>query len=304
MKRILYCTIALSALLLPKFANAATMEQELQNLREDVKVLQRQLYRENTKTSPENSEVQGKIGEYDEAIRKLNGRMDELEHQLKANDEKIERYNRDMEIRLKILEGRPIPSELSAPAPNLPTTYAAPVATNAAASVAGERISGNDLAPLDGEPVAVNEPASIPVAVPTQIAGNLVNTNDAQTMYDNALRAYNTGYYDEAELAFSDILSRFPQNALASNAQYWLGEIYLKRGNLSNAKVAFKKGYESYKNGNKGADSLYRLATTFEAMNDTDHACLILTSFEDEYPSGHAEIRAKVISERLKLKCK
>lgn len=295
MKRILFCTIALSALMLPKFANAATLEQELQNLREDVKVLQRQVYRENTKTSPESSEVQGKIGEYDEIIRKLNGRMDELEHQLKANDEKIERYNRDMEIRLKILEGRPIPSELSAPVPSLPTTYDAPVATDAAFSVAGDRISGNDLAPLDGEPV--------PVVVPTQVAGNLVDANDPQTMYDNALRAYNTGYYDEAELAFSDILSRFPQHALASNAQYWLGEIYIKQKNYNKAKGAFKAGYENYKNGNKGADSLYRLATTFEMMNDTVHACTILTSFEDEYPSGHAEIRAKVISEKLKLKC-
>ncbi len=296
MKRILFCTIALSALMLPKFVNAATLEQELSTLREDVKVLQRQLYRENTKTSPENSEIQGKIGEYDEIIRKLNGRMDELEHQLKTNDEKIERYNRDMEIRLKILEGRPIPSELSAPVPILPTTYDAPVATNAAASVAGEKISGNDLAPIDGEPV--------PLVVPTQVAGNLVNANDPQTMYDNALRAYNTGYYDEAELAFSDILSRFPNHALASNAQYWLGEIYLKQKNYDKAKVAFKNGYETYKNGNKGADSLYRLATTFELLNDSQHACLILMSFEDEYPSGHAEIRAKVISEQLKLKCK
>ena len=300
MKRILYCTIALSALLLPKFANAGTLEQEISNLREDVKVLQRQVYRENTKTSPESSEVQGKIGEYDEIIRKLSGRMDELEHQLKANDEKIERYNRDMEIRLKILEGRPIPNNLSAPAPVLPTTYDAPVARDAAASVAGDKINGSDLAPLDGEPT----PTPLPVVVSEQAAGSIINANNPQTMYDNALRAYNTAYYDESELAFNDILNQFPQHALASNAQYWLGEIYLKRKQYDKAKVAFKNGYDKYKNGNKGADSLYRLATTFKLLDDNHRACLILMSFDDEYPTGHSEVRAKVAAEKQKLNCK
>lgn len=299
MKRILYCTIALSTLLLPKIASASTLEQELSTLREDVKVLQRQLYRENTKTSPENSEVQGKISEYDEIIRQLNGRMDELEHHLKANDEKIERYNRDMEIRLKILEGRPIPANLSAPAPSLPTTYDAPVARNAASSVAGDKIIGNDLKPLDRE---VAQP--IPVTDSTQPTGTIINANDPQTMYDNALKAYNTGYLDEAELAFGDILKQFPQHALASNAQYWLGEIYIKQNKYSKAKVAFKDGYDNYKNGNKGAESLYRLAITFELLDDNHRACLILMSFDDEYPTGHTELRNKVTAEKQKLNCK
>lgn len=299
MKRILYCTIALSTLLLPKIASASTLEQELSTLREDVKVLQRQLYRENTKTSPENSEVQGKISEYDEIIRQLNGRMDELEHHLKANDEKIERYNRDMEIRLKILEGRPIPANLSAPAPSLPTTYDAPVARNAASSVAGDKIIGNDLKPLDRE---VAQP--IPVTDSTQPTGTIINANDPQTMYDNALKAYNTGFFDEAELGFTDILEQFPQHPLASNAQYWLGEIYIKQNKYSKAKVAFKDGYDNYKNGNKGAESLYRLAVTFELLDDNHRACLVLMSFDDEYPTGHTEIRNKVASEKQKLNCK
>ena len=300
MRRFLCYATALSTFLLPEVVSAASLEQEVSALREDVTVLQRQMYRENTKTSPENSNIQGKISEYDEVIRKLNGRMDELEHQLKANDEKIEKYNRDMEIRLKILEGRPIPSNLAAPAPSLPTTYAAPVAKNAASSVAGDKIRGNDLAPLDGEPSQ-----SVPViAVPVSAEGGVINANDPQIMYDRALQAYNSGLYDESELAFEDILKQFPQHALASNAQYWLGEIYLKQNNRDKAKIAFKNGFDNYKNGNKGADSLYRLATVFEMQNDMPKACLILMSFEDEYPSGHVEIRAKKKKKKLKLKCK
>lgn len=312
MKFTLYCGIALGCLLLANSAQAADWERELSTLREDVKVLQRQVYRDQDRTDRENSsvngEVQGKISEYGDDIRRINGRLDELEHMLKVNDEKIEKFNRDMEIRLKILEGRPIPDELSAPAPKLPATYSAPVAQGAAAVVAGDKIMGDDLKPLDGDvEVAVQEavePIQPENSVPVAEASGVINANNPQTMYDNAMKAYNSGFIDEAELAFGDILKQFPQHALASNAQYWLGEIYMKQNNLNKAKVAFKDGYEKYKNGNKGADSFYRLGTVFSRMNDNAKACVVFMSFDDEFPKANPEVKQKVKAEKQKLGCK
>ena len=315
MKFIKLCSISLCGVLLAHIASAADLAREVANLREDVTVLQRQLYRENDKKASANGDVQGKISEYDETIRKLNGRLDELEHQLKENNEKIERYNRDMEVRLKILEGKPIPDSLSAPVPRFPTIYNAPVAQGAAESVAGDKIKGKDLAPLE-KPAPKAEPAKLaptpaPVvkAAPTpapaaKTAPAPVPANDAQTIYNNAMKAYNAGLYDEAEIAYEDILERFPNHALASNAQYWLGEVYLKRGNYSKAKVAFKDGYDNYKNGNKGADSLYRLGTTFVLLDDNHRACLVLMNFDEEYPNANAELKSKVNVEKIKLNCK
>lgn len=320
MKLIKLCSVSLCGVLFAHFAAAADLAREIATLREDVTVLQRQLYRENDKKASANGDVQGKISEYDETIRKLNGRLDELEHQLKANDEKIEKYNRDMEIRLKILEGRPIPDSLSAPAPRFPTIYDAPVAKNAAPSVAGDKIDNRDLDTLDNgivviksgevvksEPVvkATPKPAAAPKpAAPKPAPTPADNKNDPQTIYNNAMKAYNAGLYDEAELAYEDILERFPNHALASNAQYWLGEVYLKRKEYSKAKVAFKDGYDNYKNGNKSADSMYRLGTTFVLLDDNHRACLVLMNFDDEFPKANAELKSKVNVEKIKLNCK
>lgn len=321
MKLIKLFSISLCGVLFANASIAADLAREIANLREDVTVLQRQIYRENDKTSSANGDVQSKIGEYDETIRKLNGRLDELEHQLKSNDEKIERYNRDMEIRLKILEGKPIPDNLSAPAPRFPKIYSAPVAQDAVEAVAGDKIYGDDLAPLDARnnkkaesapkptPAAAPKPNPAPVAVkkaapaPAKKAEPAAADN-AQAIYDKAMKAYNAGSYNEAEKAYEDILTRFPNHALASNAQYWLGEVYLKRGQYSKAKVAFKDGYDNYKNGNKGADSLYRLGTTFVLLDDNHRACLILMSFDDEFPKANAELKSKVNVEKIKLNCK
>ena len=284
-------------------AQAVDLMKELETLREDVKVLQRQVYREQDRTDREtssvNGEIQGKIGEYGEDIRKINGRLDELEHQIKVNEEKIEKYNRDMEIRLKILEGRPIPDSLSAPAPKLPATYSAPVAQGAAAVVVGDKIQGGDLAPLEGE-----HEVPVPVVEDVSAAPVVINANDPQVMYNNAMAAYNNGFIDEAGLAFADILAQFPQHPLASNAQYWIGEIHLKHNELNDAVKAFKSGYEKYKNGNKGADSFYRMGTTFAKMNDAAKACVIFMSFDDEFPKANAEIKQKVAAEKQRLGCK
>ena len=313
MKFIKLCSVSLCGLLFTQISVAADLAKEVATLREDVTVLQRQLYRENDKKSSATSDVQGKLSEYDETLRKLNGRLDELEHRLKSTDEKIEKYNRDMEIRLKLLEGKPIPDSLSAPVPRFPTIYNAPVAKDAAAAVAGDKIKGKDLEPLDKPsapaktetpaPAAAPKPAPSPAAAPAKPAVT-PNGANAQAIYDKATKAYNAGSYKEAEAAYEEILDKFPQHALASNAQYWLGEIYLKQGNYSKAKVAFKDGYDDYKNGNKGADSLYRLGTTFELLDDKHRACLILMSFDEEFPNANAELKSKVHVEQIKLNCK
>ena len=306
MKSIAYLTLAVMGVCLINPASAADFHQELQQLREDVQILQRQVYRSNeTARKADNagsSEVQGKITEYDETIRSLNGRMDELENAIKQTDAKLDKINRDIEIRFKVLEGRQIPAELSAPAPKISKTYDAPVAQGAAASVVGDSIRGTDLAPIDGaEPQELLPDSVVP---PAEIPTGVVNANNPKEMYQNALHAYESGFLDEAELGFEDILKQFPQHNLASNAQYWLGEVYTRQGNLEKAKAAFKDGYEKYKNGNKAADSLFKLGYTFNKVGDKNRACIVYMSFGEEFPKAPAELTSKVKAEIKRLGCK
>ena len=123
-------------------------------------------------------------------------------------------------------------------------------------------------------------------------------------MYAAGMQAYNSGLNDEAELAFKNILSQYPKHGLASNAQYWLGEVYTKQGDLNNAKIAFKNGYQNYKNGNKAPDSLYRLGITLENLKDNKSACIVFMSFDVEFPKANAELKRKAAAEAKKLGCK
>lgn len=312
---------------LPAMANS-DMQKEIDDLREDLMVLQRQIYRgagssaETSKSSAVSSDqaaagnVQVKIGEYDEVIRKVNGRMDTLEYQVKQLENKLDKINRDMEIRFKILEGRPVPANLSAPTPTIPTTYDAPVASGASKAVTGDGIQGDDLAPIAGSNVAAEktnaaaangiEGAPQPLIADMSTAKPVVTSQpkSADEIYASGMEALNGGLYDEAEMAFQQILTQSPNDKLAGNAQYWLGETYFKRGDYPKAIVAFKNGYEKYKNGNKAPDSLFKLGLTFKAQKDNQKACIVLSSFKSEFPKANADLAKRVQTEASKLGCK
>ncbi len=322
------CFLLSGSLLLaamPAKANS-DMQKEIDDLREDLMVLQRQIYRgagssgEVSKSAAVSQEqaaagnVQVKIGEYDEVIRKVNGRMDTLEYQVKQLESKLDKINRDMEIRFKILEGRPVPDNLSSPTPAIPTTYEAKVASSASKAVTGDGIQGDDLAPIAGSNVAApkNTTAGSADGAPQQLIADdteakpvvTAQPKSAEEIYSNGMEALNSSLYDEAEMAFQQILTQYPNDKLAGNAQYWIGEVYFKQGNYNKAKVAFKNGYEKYHNGNKAPDSLFKLGLTFKANKENKNACIVLSSFGAEFPKANADLAKRVQAEASKLGCK
>ena len=91
---------------------------------------------------------------------------------------------------------------------------------------------------------------------------------------------------------------------LASNAQYWLGEISYNLGDYKKAAVAFGKGYKNYKSGNKGADSLYKLGVSMQQLGKNAEACAAYKSLPTEFPKADKELLAKSKKALTTLKCK
>ena len=222
-------------------AQTETFEEELAQLREDVTFLQRQVYQNNNAdvnslTSSKNVSVQ--IGQFDELLRQVIGKTDELEFKIKKLNERLDVMNKDIDVRFKMLEGKPVSSSgsLELPAKN---KFAAPVAKDAPKSIVGDSIKGDDLKPL--------------------------KSADVKSIYQEGLEALKAGNDKLAEEKFNTILGKFPEDKLAGNAQYWLGEVYYGRKDFTKAAVAFAKGYEKYK-GPKGPDSLLKLGMSMREL--------------------------------------
>ena len=68
----------------------------------------------------------------------------------------------------------------------------------------------------------------------------------ADVLYSNALRDYGSGKNDMARAEFLDYLKFFPENDLASNAQFYLGEILYMQKQYADAVVEYDKVLQNY----------------------------------------------------------
>ncbi|PTQ72255.1 tol-pal system protein YbgF [Pseudomonas sp. GV071] len=117
--------------------------------------------------------------------------------------------------------------------------------------------------------------------------------------YDAAFDLIKAKDFDKASQAFSAFLRKYPQSQYAGNAQYWLGEVNLTKGDLQGAGQAFAKVSQLYPTHNKVPDSLYKLADVEQRLGHTDKAKGILQQVIAQYPGSSAAQLAQRDLQRL-----
>jgi tol-pal system protein YbgF len=105
--------------------------------------------------------------------------------------------------------------------------------------------------------------AKISGGSPTAAAGGATAPSgmppiSADTLYQNALRDLTSGKYDLARQEFSDYIKNFPDNDLASNAQFYLGEIAYSQDDFKSAIAAYDTVLAKYPKSFKLAASLLK----------------------------------------------
>ena len=250
------------------------MQEQIDAIKEEIVILQRKVYRdESVMSNPSQSE------DYNQIVRSLNGKVDELEYKFKSLEEKINTINKDIDVRFRLLEGKPIPAGQSSVSTS--KKFDTIVAKGAPKSIVGDAIVTSDLTNLQPEKnMSVDE------------------------LYTTGLEALKSGDTEKAESYFLLILKNHETNKLAGNAQYWLGEVYYKNKQFDKAAVAFAKGYNNYKDGAKGADSLLKLGLSMAQIGKKDEACLAFVNLPTEFKKADDTIKAKAKNEAKKLGCK
>ncbi|CAG8870659.1 Cell division coordinator CpoB [Pseudomonas fluorescens] len=106
--------------------------------------------------------------------------------------------------------------------------------------------------------------------------------------YDAAFDLIKAKDFDKASQAFAAFLRKYPNSQYAGNAQYWLGEVNLAKGDLQGAGQAFAKVSQLYPKHSKVPDSLYKLADVERRLGHTDKVKGILQQVVTQYPGTSA----------------
>jgi tol-pal system protein YbgF len=109
--------------------------------------------------------------------------------------------------------------------------------------------------------------------------------------------------YGAAEAAFDEFLRRHPNDPLAGNAQYWLGESLYVRGQYRAAAGAFLKGYQTYGRSAKAPENLLKLAMSLQRLGQKDAACSSYNELAAKFPSAPGHVKTTAQTERQRAGC-
>ncbi len=140
------------------------------------------------------------------------------------------------------------------------------------------------IAALSGQPVSQgpepqngSESLSQSNAEDSAVNGTNSNGLDERELYRQAINlVLKQKDYDKAASQFVSYLDNFPQGLYAPNAMYWLGEIYLLRGQLSDSELWFNRLLTDFSSHSKVPDAKYKLGTVYHQLGQDAKAKKLL----------------------------
>jgi len=115
----------------------------------------------------------------------------------------------------------------------------------------------------------------------------------ADTLYNNGLRDITSGKYDLARSEFQDYLKYYAQTDLASNAQFWLGEIAYQQKNYQQAIEEYDKVLNNYPKSFKLAPTRFHKGMALLELGQKTGGIRELREVIKRFPGSDEDRRAR-----------
>ena len=310
--------------------------QELQTLNKDLKTLEKAVYSKSF-SAQATSGSQGvpaalegaltrqlvKLSELEEQIQKITASNEETLFSLQKISDRVEKIQKDTELRFSQLENTPTQSATSSSKPNPQTSSAPSKTTNnltssSKSSAPPKQFPGTGQMKDFGKVLDEKQTASLPANAKQEIRSvspaPVVKTAPVakerilpkvapSEQYKFATNFIKIGDYEKAELALKEFIEINPQHSLAGSAQYWFAETYYIRQLYHDAAAAYLDGYQKYPKSSKAPQNLLKLGITLAELGEKEQGCNMLVGVQKQYPKADKSIIQKAKYETKKFKC-
>ncbi|HEX6012122.1 MAG TPA: tol-pal system protein YbgF [Geminicoccaceae bacterium] len=250
-----------------------------------------------------------RIARLEEELRRLTGRIEEVEYDQRQLAARMDRFVADLDARLPAAAGdlgsvappavAPGQQAAAPPALETPEPPVSGIEPDAAARQ-GYVLGTIPEDALRGLPA----PRTPELPAPTPGAQARLQPQEADAGYQSALDLLQAGRWADAEQAFTTFVQEHPDDARAPNASYWLGETYFFRKDYPTAAAVFARNYRTYgETGPRAPDNLLKLGMALAAMGDRDRACQTFAELAKRHANAPAPIRQALSRERSAAGC-
>ncbi len=186
------------------------------------------------------------------------GKMDQISGQIQALNDSVD----ELKTRMGRLETsmQSIQAQLQNTPASVPAGGIAPAVPPAGGGMASQPPTGNFGTAMQGQ------------APPLQQS------------YQSAIRDYNSGKYDVASSEFADVVHYYPQDDLAGNSQFYIGEIAYRQGKYPLAVKSYDAVLEQFPGNSKAPAAELRKGESLLAVNQKDAGVRELRSLVQRYP--------------------
>lgn len=153
---------------------------------------------------------------------------------------------------------------------------------------------------VEAAPVAAAAPVVVVAAAPTAVAAAAAasgpDTLGPVQRYQLAFEALRAADYPRAVAGFEDMITRYPDHALATNARYWLGRSLLLQNEPARALDAFTAALATGTlDAGRAADALLKKAQTEAQLGRRDDARTTVGVLLERYPDGEPARQARAL---------
>lgn len=153
------------------------------------------------------------------------------------------------------------------------------------------KVNGGSAAPAGTAPA--NGTTAPPPSGPGGAAPSASAAPSADTLYSNGLRDITSGKYDLARSEFQDYLKYYGDTDLASNAQFYLGEIAYSQKQYQDAATEYDKVLTNYPKSFKLAPALLKKGMALIELGQKTAGIRNLRDVVKRYPGTEEERRAR-----------
>jgi tol-pal system protein YbgF len=136
-----------------------------------------------------------------------------------------------------------------------------------------------------------------------QRVATLPPSNSPKDNFDLAYGYVQRRDYALAEDGFRSFLERFPNDRLAADAQFWLGESLFQRKLFRDAAEAFLTVSTKYETAAKAPEALLRLGQSLAALGEKEAGCASFGEVLRKYPRASVSVKQGVDREQKRAHC-
>jgi tol-pal system protein YbgF len=303
-----FAAVALLAMAVPARADLLGVTRDLAGLQAELAELRG--IRLAQATPSERAQFEVRLGQLEEELRRLTGRIEQLEFSQRTVETRLDQLIQDLDVRLSALEqggvaarGEGEPRQAQAPSEPGPGVDGGPPADQQA-DAGGQDARGGQVGESTLGVVPESALLDLPRPDPAAATPPASTSLPAQRQYDSAMELLRAGDYPSAERGLELFLDLNPDHPLASNAAYWMAETLYVRKNYAAAASGFARNYRTYgKDAPKAPDNLLKLGMSLFGLGEAEKACMSYAELAKEFPNAPTHIEQAVARESERAGC-